>query len=84
LAAVCAAASLDGDTSVAFIEPDVSVTSITDARSTGTAIVASGRASAVTRPASARHSNAGGMSLRARPVFPTTAASVAAAGKRTT
>ena len=73
-----------GETSVAFIEPDVSVTSITDARSTGTAIVASGRASAVTRPASARHSSAGGMILRARPVLPTTAASVAAAGKRTT
>ena len=32
---------------MAFIEPDVSVTSITDAFSTGTATVASGRASAM-------------------------------------
>ncbi len=46
---------------MAFIEPDVSVTSITEAFSTGTAMVASGRASAVTRPASDRHSSAGGM-----------------------
>ena len=79
-----AAARRVGATSVAFIEPEVSVTSMTEAFSTGTAIVASGRASAVTSPASARHSSAGGMIVRARPVRPTTAASVAAAGKRIT
>ena len=84
LAAAFAAVSRSGATSVAFIEPDVSVTSITDAFSTGTATVASGRASAVISPASARHSSAGGIARRARPVRPATAASVAVAGKRTT
>ena len=84
LAAAFAAVRRSGATSVAFIEPDVSVTSITDAFSTGTAMVASGRASAVIRPASARHSSAGGIARRARPVRPATAASVAVAGKRTT
>jgi hypothetical protein len=84
VAAALAAVRRSGATSVAFIEPDVSVTSITDARSTGTATVASGRASASTRPASARHSSAGGIARRARPVRAATAASVAVAGKRTT
>ncbi len=84
VAADWAAASRVGVTSVAFIEPDVSVTSITEAFSIGTATVASGRASASTRPASERHSSAGGIARRARPVRPTTAASVAAAGKRMT
>ena len=79
-----AAASRLGCTSTAFIEPEVSVTSITLARSTGTATVASGRASAIAIPASASISSAGGRCLRTRPCLGATAASVAAAGKRIT
>jgi hypothetical protein len=78
-----AAARREGPTSVAFIEPDVSVTSTTEARSFGTATVASGRASASARAASARHSNAAGSARRTRPVRGSTAPSVAVAGKRT-
>ena len=43
----------DGCTSVACIEPEMSVTSMIDARSSGTACVACGRASATTSAASA-------------------------------
>ena len=78
-----AAARRDGWTSVAFIEPDVSVTSITDARSTGTATVASGRASASASAASARQSSAVGMARRQLPPRGATDASVGSAGKRT-
>ena len=45
-AALWAAARRVGSTSAASIEPDLSVTSITEARSTGTATVACGRANA--------------------------------------
>jgi hypothetical protein len=74
----------EGSTSVAFIEPEVSVTSITDARSLGTAIVASGRASATARPARAKQSRAVGRIRRRRLPPARTAATVGAAGKRTT
>ena len=69
---------------MASIEPDVSVTSTTEARSIGTATVASGRASAVTSPASARHSSAVGTARRQRGTRGITACSVERAGKRTT
>ena len=53
------------------------MTSTTDACSTGTATVVSGRASASASPASARHSSAGGTSRRQRAARGTTLASVA-------
>jgi hypothetical protein len=58
----------------------VSVTSITDACSTGTATVASGRASARASPARARHSSAGGTIRRQRDARGMTLASVGSAG----
>ena len=51
-AAARAAASREGRTSVACIEPETSVTSMIVAFSTGTAIVVRGRAAATTRIAS--------------------------------
>ena len=48
-----AALSRDGATSVAVIEPDTSVTSMIEARSSGTATVISGLAAATTSTASA-------------------------------
>ena len=83
-AAALAAVSRVGATSVAFIEPDVSVTSITDAFSIGTATVVSGRASASVSPASARQSSAVGTIRRQTGVRGMMAASVGRAGKRTT
>ena len=66
VAAALAAARRVGETSVAFIEPEVSVTSITDAFSTGTATVASGRASAIGHAGQREHSSAGGRCARTR------------------
>ena len=56
----------DGSTSVADIEPDSSVTSTTDAFSTGTATVACGLASATASTAAAPASSAGGRMRRSR------------------
>jgi hypothetical protein len=79
-AADCAAARRDGSTSVADIEPDSSVTSITEAFSTGTATVACGLAIATASTAAEPASSAGGRMRRMRG-WPTRA-STAAAGKR--
>ena len=84
LPAAIAACSRLGLTSVAFIEPLVSVTNITLAFSTGTATVASGRASATAIAASAVSSRAGGTLRRTLLDLGITAATVAAAGNRIT
>ena len=55
-----------GSTSVAFIEPEMSVTIITVAARSGAATVRCGRASATTSAASATSSSAGG-TCRRRP-----------------
>jgi hypothetical protein len=65
-AARLAATSRLGSTSVAVIEPDTSVASTIDARSTGTATVRCGLAAARTRRASARASAAIGAWRRQR------------------
>jgi hypothetical protein len=80
-AAERAASSRDGSTSVADIEPDSSVTSTTDAFSTGTCMVACGRALATARLAAAAASRAAGSTRRSRGWR--IEANVAAAGKRT-
>src|SRR3954454_11654306 len=82
-AALRAASRRVGCTSVACMEPEVSMMSITEARSTGTATVFCGRASAISSaPRAARNSSAGAQRRQAGTVA-TTAAAVAAAGKRT-
>jgi hypothetical protein len=59
-AAFCAAVRRSGSTSVAFIDPETSVTIITVAARCGAATVRSGRARATTSAASASASNSGG------------------------
>ena len=82
-AAERAASSRDGSTSVADIEPDSSVTSTTDAFSTGTATVACGLATATASVAAAAASSAGGRMRRRRGWRPAAAANTDAAGNRT-
>jgi hypothetical protein len=64
------------------MEPEPSVTSMTEACSTGTATVASGRASAVSPRASASAMSAAG-TWRRQPGLGTSLAIAPAAGKRT-
>ena len=78
-----AADSRSGATSVAVIERDVSVTSTTEACSTGTATVVSGRASASTSPATDSASRADGTWRRQRASAGTARAATGAPGKRT-
>src|SRR4051812_47571841 len=66
------------------MDPEVSVTSTTEARSTGTATVASGRARASTSAPRASASSAGGTRRRQALCVGRIAASVGVAGKRTT
>jgi hypothetical protein len=82
-AAPRAASSRVGLTSVADIEREMSVTSTTEARSTGTCTVFSGRASEIASAASASASSANGRWRLQRGSGAATAASVASAGKRT-
>ena len=82
-AADCAAASREGSTSVADIDPDSSVTRTTDAFSTGTATDRSGLASAIAHAAAAAASSAGGRRRRSRGWPPAIRANTAVAGKRT-
>ncbi len=63
-AARTAAVRRFGSTSVAFIEPETSVTIITVAARSGAATVRCGRASATTSPASAASSSSGGTCRR--------------------
>ena len=81
-AAERAASSRDGSTSFADIEPDSSVTSITEAFSTGTAAVASGFANATASMRRRGREQRGGQDPPQRAAGGTLA-SVAAAGKRT-
>ena len=85
-AACWAAARRVGDTSSARIDPDWSVTSMTDAFSTGTATVVCGLASATSSAASAARSSAAGRWRRQRDTPPEamTPASTGTAVKRTT
>ena len=72
-----------GSTSFACIEPDVSVTSRTDACWIGTATVASGRASAIASAASAAAKSAAGRWRFQAGTASTSPASVDAPVKRT-
>ncbi len=72
-----------GLTSVADIERETSVTSTTDARSTATWTVRSGRASEIASAATASASSANGRCRLQRGSGAATDASVASAGKRT-
>ena len=81
-AAERAASSRSGATSVAVIEREVSVTSTTEACSTGTATVVSGRASAITRPATESASRALGTWRRQRAAAGAARAATEAPGKR--
>ena len=82
LAAPRAALMRSGSTSRAAIEPEVSVTSMIEARSRGTENVASGRASAKASTSSERSSSAGGTWRRQPGEGGATEASVARLAKR--
>ena len=79
-AADCAAARRDGWTSVADIEPDSSVTSTTEARSTAAAWVACGLANPQASATAAAASSAAGSARRSGGRRPTARAKTAAAG----
>ena len=79
--ALRAASSRLGSTSSAFMDRDTSVTSVTEARSTGTPTVRSGLASASASTASAARNRASGRWRRTRPTFGSTPASVDTPGE---
>ena len=83
LAACWAAARRFGATSVAAIDVETSVTSMTSPSQRETATDACGRASATASAASARHSSAAGRWRRQPGVLGATEASVSSAAKRT-
>ena len=82
MAALRVASRRVGATSSASIEPDRSTTSITEARSRGTAKVACGRASATASTAAASAMSAAGRWRRHAGAAPATLATTAAPGWR--
>jgi hypothetical protein len=83
VAAFCAARSRSGLTSLACIEREWSVTSMTEARSTATSTGRCGLAIATTSAASAASARAAGSQRRQAGAPPAAALTVASAGKRT-